>query len=204
MSNGVTILNKPAVTIVRFDRPELRNPISEAVLFDLSAMLDRLVLDGAKRPVIFTGSDVCFASGAYLREVAALGTNEARSFAHRGQNLMNRIERYKFGTFAAINGICFGGGLDLALACDIRVASPNAVFSHPGANIGIMTGWGGTQRLPRLIGRGRALEMLFTAARFDAHTAFEFGLIDEIVNDPLERAVELAAWKGIREQRQSI
>lgn len=193
MSNGVTILDEKAALIVRFDRPELRNPLSVAILTEISAMFEQTVFEKIAKPIIFTGSEACFASGANLREIAGLDPESARGFAMRGQELMTRISRYEFGTVAAISGICFGGALDLALACTARVVSPNTVFSHPGANIGMITGWGGTQRLPRLIGQGRALEMLFAAARVDAQTAFKIGLADEIAADPLARAFELAA-----------
>jgi enoyl-CoA hydratase/carnithine racemase len=101
---------------------------------------------------------------------------------------MRKIETCGKRTIAAINGFCFGGALDLALACERRIASPNAVFSHPGVTLGIITGWGGTQRLPRLIGEARALEMFITARRVTASEALETGLIDGISNDPLETA----------------
>jgi enoyl-CoA hydratase len=105
---------------------------------------------------------------------------------------MNKIAAAQPLTIAAVNGYCFGGALDLALACTIRIASPLAEFSHPGTRLGIITGWGGTQRLPRLIGEGRALEMLFTADRFGAGDALRFGLVSEITDDPLARSIELA------------
>jgi enoyl-CoA hydratase/carnithine racemase len=95
----------------------------------------------------------------------------------------------KTASIAAVNGLCFGGAFDLALACRRRIASPNAVFSHPGANLGIMTGWGGTQRLPRLVGEARALEIFLTGKRVSAVEALQIGLIDEIAENPLEFAL---------------
>jgi len=92
-------------------------------------------------------------------------------------------------TIAAVNGYCFGGALDLALACDRRIASPNAKFAHPGAGLGIITGWGGTQRLPRLIGTANTLEMFFSATPVDAERALAIGLVDEIVADSLSAAL---------------
>lgn len=133
-----------------------------------------------------------FASGADLREIADVAEDEAREFSRRGQALMNKIAGCGCETIAAVNGICFGGALDLALSCDRRIASPDALFSHPGANLGIITGWGGTQRLPRLIGRGRALEMFFTAKRVGADEALTIGLVDEISDDPLRSALKVA------------
>ena len=103
---------------------------------------------------------------------------------------MNKIAACE--SIAAINGICFGGALDLALSCRRRIASGQALFSHPGANLGIITGWGGTQRLPRLIGEGRPLEMLFTAGRVSADEALEIGLVDEIADHSLKAALKAA------------
>ncbi len=105
---------------------------------------------------------------------------------------MSRIAALPQITVAAINGYCFGGALDFALACKRRIASPNATFSHPGVGLGIITGWGGTQRLPRLIGEASALEMFFTAAPIMADHAFKFGLVDGIADDPLHRALLVA------------
>lgn len=97
-----------------------------------------------------------------------------------GQEIFKRVAALEMKTIAAINGYCFGGALDLALACDFRIASPDAQFAHPGAGLGIITGWGGTQRLPRLIGRGNALEMFFTAEAINAERALAIGLIDSV------------------------
>jgi enoyl-CoA hydratase len=102
---------------------------------------------------------------------------------------MERISGLRPITIAAVNGICFGGALDLALSCRRRIAAPSAVFSHPGANLGIMTGWGGTQRLPRLIGQTRALEMFFTASKVDAQEALRIGLVDQVIQEPVAFAV---------------
>jgi enoyl-CoA hydratase/carnithine racemase len=102
---------------------------------------------------------------------------------------MMQISQLPLTTVAAINGFCFGGALDLALACGQRIASPDAVFSHPGADLGIITGWGGTQRLPRLIGHARALEMFFTAQRVDAREALSIGLVDAVSEDPVASAL---------------
>ena len=172
--------------IVKFNRPEIRSPLSVFVLNELHAHLDRAAAEN--RNLIFTGTGNVFASGADLREIAGLTSERAREFALYGQNLMNKISRTN--AFAAVNGFCFGGALDLALACRKRIAAPQALFSHPGANLGIMTGWGGTQRLPRLLGEARALEMFFTAMRVTADEALRIGLVDELADDPLQAAIE--------------
>ena len=140
--------------------------------------------------LVFTGVGDVFASGADLREIAEIDSKAAADFAERGQRLMRMIADLPIKSVAAVNGICYGGALDLALACRSRIASPRARFSHPGANLGIMTGWGGTQRLPRLVGEAVALEMFFTAKTIDATEALRLGLVDEIAHDPVERALE--------------
>jgi enoyl-CoA hydratase len=175
--------------IIRFNRPEIRSPLSVFVLDRLHALLDRAAAENLN--VIFTGTGDVFASGADLREIGALTGEKALEFALYGQSLMQKIEGVN--ALAAVNGFCFGGALDLALACRQRIAAPEAQFSHPGANLGIMTGWGGTQRLPRLIGQGAALEMFYTAKRVSADEALKIGLIDRISINPLETALELLA-----------
>ena len=176
---------------VRFTRPEIRNPLSVSVLDELHEIVDRCEGSSDVDALIFTGIANVFASGADLREIAAVAPESSSEFARRGQSLMQKISDMPQMTIAAINGYCFGGALDFALACDRRIASPNAVFAHPGTGLGIITGWGGTQRLPRLIGLANALEMFFTAAPVDAVRALETGLIDEIADSPMDRAAEL-------------
>lgn len=184
MSNSLTVEDRGNAIIVRFVRPEIRNPLSVEVLECLHKILDDV---GDGQTIVFTGTDDVFASGADLREISALSAESAREFSLRGQSLMAKISN-RF-AIAAINGFCFGGALDLALACKNRIASPNAVFSHPGANLGIITGWGGTQRLPRVIGEANAFEMFFLAKRVDAAEALRIVLVDEIADDVIEAAL---------------
>ena len=191
MSNAVIIEQSGPNMIVRFNRPEIRSPLSIKVLERLSVIVRELQNGYAIERLIFTGVDDVFASGADLREIAEISGNGAREFALRGQNLMTSISHLQCATIAAVNGICFGGALDLALACDHRIGSPDALFAHPGADLGILTGWGGTQRLRRLVGEALALEMFFTAKRVSAPEALRMGLLDEISEVPLSRSVEL-------------
>lgn len=188
MTELIEIENCGTSVIIRFARPEIRSPLSVAVLDAIERLIDRLG-DEVKR-LVFTGVGDVFASGADLREISALTKETAREFALRGQKLMNRIASTERETTAAINGFCFGGALDLALACERRIASPEATFCHPGARLGIITGWGGTQRLPRLIGEANALEMFFTASPISATDALRIGLVDEIAADPVLAALE--------------
>ncbi len=141
------------------------------------------------RPLVITGNPKFFSVGADLNEIAALTGPDAYEFSAMGQTLMNRIAAHPAPVIAAIEGHCMGGGLDLALACHRRVAAPHAVFGHRGAALGLMTGWGGTQRLPRLIGKGRALELFVAAEKITAHRAFEIGLVDSLANDPVGEAL---------------
>jgi enoyl-CoA hydratase len=176
--------------IITFNRPEIRSPLSVFVLNRLDEILDDAAQDAAVEKIIFAGKGSVFASGADLREIAALSADSAREFANRGQRLMNKISALDKTTVAAVNGYCFGGALDLALACDRRIAARQAQFSHPGVQLGIITGWGGTQRLPRLVGQARALEMFMTAERVSAAEALEIGLIDLIGEDLISDALD--------------
>jgi enoyl-CoA hydratase len=189
MSNAVIIEETDRNVIVRFNRPEIRSPLSISVLETVAAIVDDIERRDDIGRMIFTGVGTVFASGADLREIAEVDAETAREFALRGQNLMKRISELNAATIAAVNGICFGGALDLALACDRRIASPDAMFSHPGADLGIMTGWGGTQRLSRLVGEAVSLEMFFTAKRVNSNEAMLIGLVDEVADDPLARAL---------------
>jgi enoyl-CoA hydratase/carnithine racemase len=146
-----------------------------------------------KQPLVVTGNDKFFSAGAELQEISALIGPNAYEFAKMGQALMAEIEKFPAPVYAAVSGYCMGGGLDLALACHRRIASPHAVFGHRGAALGLITGWGGTQRLPRLVGKGRALEMLVAAEKVSAERALHIGLVNAIVAEPVLEAVRRLA-----------
>ena len=139
-------------------------------------------------PLVISG-DPIFSAGADLNEICGLSGADALPFARMGCELMNVVATYPAPVYAAINGFCMGGGLDLALACHHRIASPHAVFGHRGAALGLITGWGGTQRLPRLIGKARALEMFIAAEKVNASLALRVGLVDAVADDPVAEAV---------------
>lgn len=141
------------------------------------------------QPLIVAGNQRFFSAGADLAEIAALTGSTGYEFSAMGQTLMNAIERFPAPVYAAISGYCMGGGLDLALACHQRIASPQAIFGHRGAALGLITGWGGTQRLPRLVGKAKALEMFVAAEKIHAWDALRIGLVDTLVEDPLAEAI---------------
>ncbi len=147
---------------------------------------------GAVKRLIIAGNEKFFSAGADLNEIAQLTGPEAFEFSRLGQRLMLAIDHFPAPVMAAIRGYCMGGGMDLALACDYRIASPDAAFGHRGASLGLMTGWGGTQRLPRLIGKARALQMFLLAEMVNAEEAKAIGLIDELAEDPISAAIKLA------------
>lgn len=131
-------------------------------------------------PLLICGNSKFFSVGADLEEINALRGHDAFEFALLGQRLMQAVAEFPAPTCAVIEGWCMGGGFDLALACRFRVASPHAIFGHRGAALGLMTGWGGTQRLPRLIGSSRALEMFLMAEKVHAQRAWEWGIVDAV------------------------
>ena len=187
MSNPLIIERVGRAAVITFNRPEVRSPLSIDVL---ELLIDSIGDMSDADPLVFTGVGNVFASGADLREIALVDGSTARQFAERGQRLMALISNFPAPTVAAVNGYCYGGALDLALACATRIASPKSEFCHPGASLGIMTGWGGTQRLPRLIGEAAALEMFMTAKRVSADEALRISLVDEIARNPLSRALD--------------
>jgi enoyl-CoA hydratase/carnithine racemase len=187
MSNAVSLERIETTLVIRLTRPEIRNPLSVEVVEYLTTVVMNLDRDVLR--VVFTGSDGIFAAGADLREIDKVTVDEAKEFAERGQRLMRAVEALP-DTVAAVNGVCFGGALDLALSCKRRIAVAAAEFCHPGVGLGIITGWGGTQRLPRLVGEAAALEMFMTARRVSAEEALRIGLIDEISSDPVAAAID--------------
>jgi enoyl-CoA hydratase len=198
MNTAVNIRLHGSVGIVRFIRPAERNALSLSTLQELQSTLSALTLRRDIRAIIFTGTDDIFLAGADIRELAQLDPDAALAFSKLGQNVFQIIADAQQIAIAAINGYCMGGGLDLALACDIRVASKTAVFSHPGARLGIVTGWGGTQRLPQIIGRARALEFFATAGHYTSKAALEMGLVSAVA-DPVLTVALARAEMAIKE-----
>ncbi len=194
-ASPVVVEERDSLAVIRLNRPSERNSLSVATLEAIDRAFTRLSQSDRINSIIFTGTGDAFASGADIRELQTLTPETARGFAARGQRLFQSVAGARQLTVAAVNGFCMGGGLDLALSCRVRVAAPQAVFAHPGARLGIITGWGGTQRLPRLIGAARALEMFGTARRLSATEALEMGLVDFVADDALGHAIEIAGQR---------
>ncbi len=193
---SVVVEERGPLAVVRINRPAERNSLSISTLEAIDRAFTRLSERDGVTSIIFTGTGDAFASGADIRELQTLTPETEREFSARGQSLYGRIADARQLTVAAVNGFCMGGGLDLALACRVRVASRRAVFAHPGARLGIITGWGGTQRLPRLIGAARALELFATARRVSGAEALEMGLVHFVADDALGRALEIASRRA--------
>lgn len=186
-SSSFHLLREGDGILLRLQSRDGTNRLSCALVQELyEAIVD---LARENRPLVVTGSAHSFSAGAELGEIAALDGPAAYEFAKMGQTLMQLVQDFPAPVYAAISGYCMGGGLDLALACHRRIASPHAVFGHRGAALGLITGWGGTQRLPHLIGKGRALEMLVAAERVSARRALQMGLVDAIAEDPVAEAI---------------
>lgn len=174
-------------TVLRLHSEDGTNRLTSQVVRDLHAAVQEFAC--RPLPLIITGNQRFFSAGADLNEIASLTGPAALEFARMGQALMNAIDTFPAIVVAAIHGYCMGGGLDLALACDLRIASKHAVFGHRGAALGLITGWGGTQRLPRLVGKARALEMFTAAEKIDATHALRFGVVDALADDPVAAAI---------------
>jgi len=175
-------------TVLRLVSVDGTNRLTRARVQALTAAVEELANHPPSRLVI-AGNAHFFSAGADLHEITTLNGPEAVRFAHMGQRLMNAVAGFPAITIAAIQGYCMGGGLDLALACDRRIAGPHALFGHRGAALGLITGWGGTQRLPRLVGKARALQMFLAAEKVHAPRALEIGLVNGMADDPIAAAL---------------
>jgi enoyl-CoA hydratase/carnithine racemase len=173
--------------VLRLSSEDGTNRLSRARVLALT----EAILHLPASPLILCGNSKFFSVGADLTEISALRGGDAFTFAEMGQRLMRTVAEFPAPTCAVIEGWCMGGGFDLALACRFRVASPHAIFGHRGAALGLMTGWGGTQRLPRLIGRARAMEIFLAAEKVHAQRAWEIGIVDVVDAEAEKAAVGL-------------
>jgi len=173
--------DEAGIVLVTVNRPGKLNALSGAVVLELRDAFERIAREPSIRAVILTGAgEKAFVAGADIQELAALSPVEARQFALRGQRVFRLLETLPKPSVAAVNGYALGGGLELAMACTVRFASENARLGQPEVKLGIIPGYGGTQRLPRLVGRGRALEMLLSGDPISAAEAHRIGLVNAV------------------------
>lgn len=187
---------RPPVAQVTLDRPKALNALNAATIAELAAAFELLAADDSVRVVLLTGAGGrAFAAGADIGELAQATTPEAgRAIALRGQQVFRNIETLGKPVIACIQGFALGGGCELALACTLRIAAEDAKLGQPEAKLGLIPGWGGSQRLPRLVGRATALKLLLTGDTIDAREALRIGFVDEVVPtaDLMPRAEALA------------
>ncbi|MBO7703665.1 MAG: enoyl-CoA hydratase/isomerase family protein [Solobacterium sp.] len=173
--------NKGAYSIITMNRPEALNALDSTVLDDLSAALDQIDLETVRCLIITGAGEKSFVAGADIKEMAGLKKEEGCAFGKKGNDIFRRIETLPIPVIAAVNGFALGGGCELSMSCDFRICSDNAVFGQPEVGLGITPGFGGTQRLARLIGPGYAKQMIYTARNIKADEALRIGLVNQIV-----------------------
>lgn len=173
---------RDGVAVITLNRPKVLNALNAPLLAELDAAVDSIAADTAIRAVILTGAgEKAFAAGADIQELAKVSGVDGQQLALRGQRLFSKIEMLRVPVIAAINGFALGGGCELALACTIRIASETAKLGQPEVKLGIIPGYGGSQRLPRLVGKGAALKMILTGEMIGGAEAFRIGLVEEVV-----------------------
>ncbi len=181
------------VAVVTITRPDALNALNGQLLMELGAILELIEMHPDAHALVITGEGRAFVAGADISELAQINDSfSGREQALMGQDLMNSIAALPIPTIAAVNGFALGGGLELALACDLRVASEAAKLGLPEVGLGIIPGYGGTQRLARLIGQGRALDLIMTGRHVPADEALQLGLVNRVVEDAKETALEIA------------
>jgi enoyl-CoA hydratase len=198
VSTRLLVSQEDDILLLTLDSEDGFPRLERSVLAALGQKIAELECSRELAGAVITGTGRAFAAGAEIAELARLNPVEAHEFARSGQQIFATIEQSQKPVIAAIRGYCMGGGLDLALACRQRIVTPDAMFAHPGGAIGLLTGWGGTQRLPRLIGRARGMEMLTTGRLVEADEALDWGLVMEIVpaDKLIAEAIRLAAYRS--------
>ncbi|GBC79172.1 Short-chain-enoyl-CoA hydratase [bacterium HR09] len=182
MADVVLVEDRGRVRWLTINRPEKLNALNREVLAALERAFAEAVAESSVGAVVITGAaEKAFVAGADIAEFQGLSPAQAQALARRGQALFSTIEESPKPVIAAVNGFALGGGMELAMACHLRVAAENAKFGQPEVKLGLIPGYGGTQRLPRLVGKGRALELLLTGAMIDAATALSWGLVNRVV-----------------------
>jgi len=179
---NITCETKGAIAYLTINRPKALNALSQATLAEIKSALEDARDNSMVRGVILTGAgNRAFVAGADISEIATISALEAAEFTRRGQLVLDLIENLGKPVIAAVNGFALGGGCEIAMACTLRLAAENAKFGQPEVKLGVTPGFGGTQRLPRLVGKGLALQMILTAEAIDAREALRIGLVNEVV-----------------------
>ena len=176
--------------IVTISRPKALNALNSEVLTDLEATFDAIDVSKVWAVILTGDGDKSFVAGADIAEMSTLTPEEGEAFGKKGNDLFRKIETFPVPVIAAINGFALGGGNEIAMSCDIRIASDNATFGQPECGLGIIPGFGGTQRLARLVGMGRAKELIFTCDSINAEEAYRIGLVNKVV--PAEELMDTA------------
>jgi enoyl-CoA hydratase len=192
---NIRLEKRPPLATVTLDRPNVLNALNSATLAELDAAFADLAQDTSIRVILLCGAGGrAFAAGADIRELAERDAEEGQAFSLRGQGIFRHIETLGKPVIACIQGFALGGGCELAMACTFRLAADDARLGQPEVKLGLLCGYGGTQRLPRLVGRGAALKLLLTGAAIDAREGLRIGLVDEVVPTAqlMERAEALA------------
>lgn len=180
--NNILIEKKDRIAYVTINRPEALNALNIDVLNELENVFNYISTEKDIRCVILTGAGRAFVAGADIAQMSVLSTSEGRDMTIKGQKVMELIESMEIPVIAAVNGYALGGGCELAMACDIRIASEKAKFGQPEVNLGIIPGFGGTQRLQRLVGKGMAKYLIYGADIIDAKEAQRIGLVEKVVS----------------------
>jgi 3-hydroxypropionyl-coenzyme A dehydratase len=185
------------IAILRINRPEALNAMNLDVISELSKMIDIIAADESAKAVVITGAgERSFCAGADISYMVNIDPMQAEKYATSAQEVINKIDRLEKPVIAAVNGFALGGGCELAMACDIRIASSNAKIGQPEVTIGIPPGWGGTQRLMRLVGPAKAKELIFTGKMITADEAYQIGLVNKVINLGSEEKIPPEAPKG--------
>lgn len=178
--------------LLTINRPKKLNALNDKVFDDLSEVFQKIGSDDAVKGIIITGAgNKAFAAGADIKELQQMDEQAGRAASRKGQQVFQLIEDQRKPVIAAVDGYALGGGAELAMACHLRIASPKSSFGLPEAGLGLIPGYGATQRLPAIVGRARALQMILTGAPVDAQEAYRIGLINEIADDPRQKAEEM-------------
>jgi len=195
---------KDNIAVVTLNRPDKLNALNEQTINDLDSIFNELKENELVYVVVLTGSgEKAFVAGADIKELNKLDMISAKEFAEKGQAVFHKIDNFDKPVIAAVNGFALGGGCELALACHIRLASDNAKFGQPEVNLGIIPGYGGSQRLARLINTGRAMEYILTADMISADEAYRIGLVNKVYtqNELLDKAIEMAKKITVKGQQ---